>query len=162
MRAQSIGEIVELVFSCDIDHGEDNPKARVTKQINLLDAKVEVFDNHSSKIQLFEDVGVVMKYPTIETLKKLEAEIQEDQVDQAIDIISDCIDFVYNADEVFPAHEQTKEELIDFLNNLTTEQFNKIRSFFQTMPQLRVYVEYTCPVCNRHHNKYMEGLASFF
>jgi len=162
MRAQSIGEIVELVFACDVDHGDDNSKATVTKQLNLFDAKVEFFDNHESKIKLFGDVGIAMKYPNIETLKKLESDIGMEEVDQAIDIIVDCIDYIYDSEEVHPAKDQKRDALVNFLNDLTSEQFNKIRQFFQTMPQLRVYVDYTCPVCNLEHKKYMEGLASFF
>jgi hypothetical protein len=162
MRAQSVGEIVELVFSCDIDHGEENVKAKVTKQINLFDAKVEFFDGHASKINLFEDVGVVMKYPNIDTLKKLEADLGSQEIDQIVDIITDCIDYIYDAEEVYYTKDTKKEEMIDFINNLTSDQFNKLRQFFQTMPQLRVYIDYTCPVCGRDHKKYMEGLASFF
>jgi hypothetical protein len=162
MRAQSVGEVVELVFGCDLDHGEDNPKAKVEKQINLFDAKVEFFDGHQSKISLFDNVGVVMKYPNIETLKKLEADLSSQEIDQVVGIVADCIDYVYDDEEVYPAKDTKKEELIEFINNLTSEQFNKIRQFFQTMPQLRVYIDYTCPVCGREHKKYMEGLASFF
>jgi len=162
MRAQSVGEIVELVFSCDIDHGENNEKAKVVKQINLLDAKVEFSESHQSKISLFENVGIAMKYPNIETLKKLEAQLSENEIDQAIDIMVDCIDYIYDDEEVFQISEQPKQDAVDFLNNLTSEQFTRIQKFFRTMPQLRVYVDYTCPVCGREHEKYMEGLASFF
>lgn len=162
MRARSTGEFVDLVFTCDIDHGEDNPKARVIKQINLLDARVEFFDGHTNKIPLFENVGVVMKYPTLETLKKLETPIEDNEVDKAIDIIADCVDFIYDDKEVFPAHEQRRDDLIQFFNNLQKPQLDLIKNFFQTMPQLRVYVDYECPVCARKHKKYMEGLASFF
>lgn len=162
MRAQSIGEIVELIFSCDLDHGADNDKARVTKQLNLFDAKVEFFEGHQSKIPLFDNVGVVMKYPNIETLKKLESDIAVTEVDKIMDIVVDCIDYIYDDEQMYPAKEQKREELFEFLGNLTPDQFDKLRQFFRTMPQLRVYVDYACPVCGREHRKYMEGLASFF
>ena len=69
---------------------------------------------------------------------------------------------VYTTEEVFNTKDQTKQEVIDFLENLTQEQFKKIESFFLTMPKLQQIVEYDCPVCNKHHVKMMEGLASFF
>lgn len=162
MRANSIGEIVEMVFSCDEDHGDLNEKAKVVKQINLLDAKVETFEGHEKQIPLFGNIGMMMKYPGIETLKKLESDISGSELDVAIDIISDCIDYVYDGEEIYPAKDQKKTDLIEFLNNLTNDQFNRVKKFFQTLPQLRVYVEYTCPVCSKHHNRYLEGLASFF
>jgi len=42
-----------------------------------------------------------MKYPNIETLKKLEAQLSENEIDQAIDIMVDCIDYIYDDEEVF-------------------------------------------------------------
>ena len=161
MRSNSIGEIVQLIFACDTDHGEDNDKARSTVSINLQDVKVEESDNHTNKITLFGDVGIVMKYPNLSVLKRIETTSDED-FDVLFDIVSDCIDYIYSADEMFPAKEQSKQELIEFLNNLTSEQFEKIQQFFRTMPALRVYLKYTCPVCGREHDKYMEGLQSFF
>jgi hypothetical protein len=70
--------------------------------------------------------------------------------------------FEYSTEEVFNTKDQTKQEVIDFLENLTQEQFKKIETFFLTMPKLQQKVEYDCPVCNKHHVKTMEGLASFF
>ena len=162
MRAHSVGEVVELLFACDVDHGADNIKAKALKQINLFDAKVEFFDGHTSNIKLFGDVGVKMKYPSLDTLKKLESNIDSQDVDSVINIAVDCIDYVYDAEEVFPAKDQSRDELVTFVNDLTSDQFQKIRDFFRTMPQLRLYVDYSCPVCGKAHNKYMEGLASFF
>lgn len=161
MRAMSVGETVDLMFQCDVDHGADNEKARSLARINLLEVKVENFEGHTNKISLFDDVGIVLKYPTINTLKSIE-EAKTGGIDQVFDVVVDCIDYIYTSEEVFPAKDQTRQELIEFLNNLTSDQFEKMQQFFYTMPQLRAYVKYTCPVCNKEHNKYMEGLASFF
>lgn len=161
LRARSVGENVELMFQCDIDHGEENEKAISTVVIDLASVKVEFPEKHDKKIVLFGDVGVVMKYPTIDTLKKLEQSAEND-MDQIFDIVVDCIDFIYEGDEIFMAKDQSKAELIEFLNNLTAEQFGMVQDFFQTMPSLKVWVDYTCPVCSRAHHKYLEGLQSFF
>jgi len=161
MRAVSVGETVDLMFQCDVDHGVENEKAQALTRINLLDVKVETFEGHTNKVSLFDDVGIVLKYPTINTIKKLE-EANANDVEQVFDIVVDCIDYIYSSEEVFSTKDQTREELIEFLNNLTSDQFEKLQQFFYTMPQLRAYITYTCPVCNKEHNKYMEGLASFF
>ena len=49
IRGKSIGETVELLFSCDNDHGEQNDKARSKVTINLSDIQVTKKPNHSNK-----------------------------------------------------------------------------------------------------------------
>jgi rubrerythrin len=158
LRAVSVGEIVDLVFRCDTC---EVPEAITKVAVDLRQIKVETPEHHTNKFKLFGDVGIVMKYPTVDTLKKIEM-MDINNTEQVFEVTVDCIDYIYNADEVFPAHEQTKDELFEFLNNLTPDQFEDIQVFFKTLPQVRAYVKYTCPVCQKEHNKYMEGLQSFF
>jgi len=159
IRAKSVGENVELIFSCDVCEDE---KANVKLSIDLTKLKVETDPTHEAKIHLFNDVGIMMKYPSINVLNSLEKYGVDTEVDLVFDIVCQSIDYIYDNNEVYHAHEQTKEELVTFVNNLTTEQFGKIETFFETMPKLRQKVNYTCPVCSRIHNKVLEGLNSFF
>jgi hypothetical protein len=158
IRAKSVGEIVELLFLCDTC---DDDKAKAQVNLDISKFAVEFPEGHDTKISLFDDVGIVMKNPTLDTLDKLE-KIKEGDVDSIFDVVADCMESVYTTEEVFNTKDQTKQEVIDFLENLTQEQFKKIESFFLTMPKLQQIVEYDCPVCNKHHVKMMEGLASFF
>lgn len=158
LRAASVGEFVELFFKCDDSH-EGDPTIKVP--MDVREAKVEEFAGHTNKITLFNNVGVVMKYPNVDTLKKINT-ANDDEFDQVVDIVIDCIDYIYDADEVYAASDHSKQELVEFLNNLTSEQFEKIRKFFITMPKLRLYFKYTCPVCAKQYDRYVEGLSSFF
>lgn len=157
LRSVSVGEFVELLFQCDDCTDE---KARALVAVDLRNLKVTFPEGHTNKVALFDDVGIALKYPTINTMKKLEDESND--IDAIFDIVVDCIDYIYTTEEVFAAKEQSKDEMIQFLNNLTSEQFEKIQQFFRTMPTLRQDITYTCPVCGKVHNKYMEGLSSFF
>ena len=161
IRAKSVGETVDLVFPCDVDHGEQNEKARVKVSIDLTSLVVEKSPDHTSRIDLFNDVGVVMKYPTVDIMKKLE-KLETEDLDGIFAVMAECIDFVYQGDEIFYAKEQRHEELVQFLNNLTSEQFLKIQKFFETMPKIKKAVDYSCPVCGKQHHVVLEGLQSFF
>jgi len=158
IRAKSVGEIVELLFLCDTC---DDDKAKAQVNLDISKFQVDFPEGHDNKISLFDDVGIVMNNPTLATLVKLE-KIKEGDVDSIFDVVADCMESVYTTEEVFNTKDQTKQEVIDFLENLTQEQFKKIETFFLTMPKLQQKVEYDCPVCNKHHVKMMEGLASFF
>lgn len=158
LRSRSVGEYVELMFFCD---DCEDPNAKVKKTIDISAIEVKKLEEHVKKIELYDDVGIMMKYPNIETLIALE-KVKNGDVDAIFEVVADCIDYVYTKDEVFHAKEQTKQEITDFLNSLTQEQFKKIEKFFETMPKLSHEVDYDCPVCKKHHDKVLEGVESFF
>jgi hypothetical protein len=161
IRAKSVGETVELLFQCDTDHGEMNEKARAKVTIDLTKIEVKKVAGHTNKISLFGDVGVVMKYPSIEVLSKLQG-MDETNIESVFGIMIDSIDYIFDNEEIYHAKEQSSEELMEFLNNLSSDQFLKIQNFFTSMPKLSKEIEYDCPVCGRHHKKVLEGLQSFF
>jgi hypothetical protein len=161
IRAKSVGEIIELFFPCDVDHGDQNDKAKVKISIDLTKIEVEFPAEHTNKIELFGDVGIMMKYPTIELMTKLEKTDQDD-LDNIFDIVASCIDLIYEGDKIHYAKETKKEELLEFLYNLNSEQFVKVQNFFATLPRIKKEVEYNCPICGLHHKKVLEGMQSFF
>lgn len=159
IRAKSVGENVELLFSCD--DCPDDPKAKSRVVIDLTTLEVTKVPTHTNKITLFADVGVIMKYPTMDMMKLVD-DVERSDFDQVVSIIVDSIESIYTGSEVFHAKEQTKEELVNFVENLTPEQFKNIQTFFETMPRLKKEIDYTCPVCNKAHHKVLEGINSFF
>lgn len=161
LRAKSVGETVDLIMSCDEDHGEQNKLAKVKMSIDLTKIEVEASPDHTNKISMWGDVGVVMKYPSVDIIKKFET-IDNNDTETVFNIITQSIDYIYDGEEVYHAKEQTKDELLQFVNNLTTEQFQKIQGFFETMPKLKYDVHYNCPVCNKAHTVRLEGMDSFF
>lgn len=158
IRAKSVGEIVELIFFCD---DCDDDKAAVKKSFDITKIDVKFKEGHNKKIDLFDDVGVVMKYPNLHTLEKLMKSNITDS-DEITNVIIECIDYIYTSDEMFYGKEQSREELVTFIENLTTEQFNKVQAFFETMPRMEEPVKYTCPICRKEHNKLLTGLSNFF
>jgi hypothetical protein len=159
IRGKSVGETIDLLFNCDEDHGEQNEKARSKVTINIQDIKVIKPEEHTNNIPLFNNVGIIMKYPTLDATDLLQ---EASGIEEVFNLVADLIDCIYDGDDVYYAHETKKEELLQFLNNLTTEQFAKIQKFFETMPKISTKVEYKCPICGREHHKVLEGLQNFF
>jgi hypothetical protein len=160
IRAKSVGETVDLIVQCDEDHGEQNEKARVKLIIDLSTIVVEKDPKHTNKIELFGDVGMVLRYPTIEMMKRMES--AEDNLESIFQIVADSVDYIYQGEEIFYAKETSREEVLQFLENLTSDQFAKVNEFFTTMPRIKKDVEYKCPLCGKEHKKTLEGLQSFF
>lgn len=152
IRAKSAGEIIELTMQCD----KDATHARIPALIDLDKAAVHFPDGHLKTIPLYDDCGVIMRYPNLADLDKL------DSLDK-IDAVALCIESVYTADEVYAAAEQTPAEMRAYVESLTEVQLSKIRtSFLDTMPVFKYDLHYTCGECNHAHTKTVKGLASFF
>lgn len=158
IRCKSVGENTELIVKCD---DCDNEKAQVKLNIDLTKCDVTVPENHSNNILLFDDVGVVMKYPGLDTLEKID-KMNMGDLDAVFEVIIDCIDQIYDSKEVYHRKEQSQQELLQFVENLTQEQFKKLEEFFTSMPVMKQEVEYDCPVCAKHHKKVIKGIESFF
>ena len=158
LRAKSVGEIVELILKCDTC---EDDKASVQYDIDLTKLKVNIPKEHNKTIPLFGDVGVVMKYPSLDMLKKLE-NLDGSDTEAIFQIIQSCIDCIYDSQQMYSAKDHKPEEIRQFIDNLTQEQFLKLQAFFETMPKLEEKVNYKCPMCGKDHEKYVRGLEAFF
>ena len=158
LRAKSVGEIVDLVFTCG--HC-DQEKNKMKVQIDLTELKVDKPEGHTNTIQLFGNVGIKLKYPDIDLIRKLE-KMKGDDMTQIFEVVISCIDYIYDEEQMFYAKDSSKSELMQFLENLTSEQFVKIQSFFETMPKIKHDVDFTCPACGAKNHTSLEGINSFF
>ena len=69
---------------------------------------------------------------------------------------------VYNDEEMFAASECTKKELKEWVESLTSEHFQKIEKFFETMPKLKHTLKVTNPKTKKENTIELEGLSDFF
>ena len=153
LRCKSIGEQVELIFTCQ------NEKCG-QKESHTFDIKPEIIKHpeHTNKIELFDDVGVVMKYPGTEQMKKIMA-LNLNNPEEIIDMIAAHIDYVYDSEQVYSS---SKKELVKFIEELPRSASDKIKKFFETMPKLSQTVPYTCKHCGNTHDYTVEGIQNFF
>jgi hypothetical protein len=167
VRARSVGENVELQYRCNNKVGEevDGVKAEcghvVKLDINILDIKPEQADNHTTKIALTSTTGIIMKYPSLKMMEGIDKKDKGD-IEVVMETLLSCIDSVYTEDSVFYSKDLSKEELNDFVESLTREQFVKIQEFFDTLPKIKKDIDFKCSKCGYHENITIEGLQSFF
>jgi hypothetical protein len=77
-------------------------------------------------------------------------------------VLTDCIDYVFDNDQIYYAKDQTKEELDEFIDNLQQKDLEKIKVFFDTMPEIKKDVHFKCPKCLYEEDIQIKGLQSFF
>lgn len=156
LRCKSIGEEVELVFTCVNE--ECKQKGNHKFQIS---PEVVKHPDHTPKIELFDGVGAILKYPGTEQMKKIQ-KLNFNNPDEVIDLIASCIDYIYDDDQVYHAKDQSKKELAQFVENLPRTASDKIKQFFETMPRLSQTIEYECKHCGNKHEYLVEGIQNFF
>ena len=160
LRARSVGEIVENKYRCDnLVNGETCGNIMETS-VNLLDIKVEGLKKDNDVIQLTDTISVKMKYPEFSVIQKISN--SNNLTDVAFTMIAESIDYIYDGEQFYYAKETTTEELIDFLESLSQQQFAKIEEFFSNMPKLEKKIQMKCSKCGFEHNLDVEGLESFF
>jgi hypothetical protein len=148
LRSQSIGRDSEFNLICG-ECGHKTPTILDLDQIEL-----QITPDHKNKIMITDDIGVIMKYPTAEVLVDDDLPI--------FDLVVSCIDKIFTQDEIHDAKDQTTEEIVEFIEGLTSEQFEKIVEFFITSPKIFHNIEYTCVKCETENTVVVEGVENFF
>ena len=156
IRAKSVGEITTLRLKCP-----DDEKTTVKVDVNLTEIEVQTDKNHTNKIELTDEMGIMMKYPTIDSFA---GDMSEINASNMLEVISGCIDSIYDkgGEEVFEAKDQTKKELIEFIEQLNSKQFKNIQGFFDTMPKLKHTIKIKNPKTKKESEVVLQGLNYFF
>jgi len=157
IRGKSVGEEVEVLVTCP-----DDGITKVPMTINLDEIQVQVDDNHSKDIRLDDTLILRMKYPSMEEFVKNNFVLGDVNVDDTFDIVTSCIEQVYNEEESWSAKDCTKKELKDFVEQLSSKQFKEIENFFATMPKLSHTIIVKNPNTGVENEVVLEGLGSFF
>ena len=158
IRAKSVGEEIEVNIICP-----DDEETSVSVKINVDEIKIQTNEDHTNKIKLDDTLMMEMKYPSLEQFIKNNFDISNNSaIDQSFELVASCVDKIYNEDEVWAAADVTKKELMDFLDQMNTSQFQQIEKFFETMPKLSHTIKVTNPNTEVESEVVLEGLSSFF
>ena len=160
VRGKSVGEAIEIIVTCS-----DDGITEVPVKIYIDEIQVQKDPEHSQEIKLDESLILKMKYPSLNEFIKNNFDFSSNDmssIEKSLDIVSSCIDMVFNADECWAAADCTKKELNDWIETLTSQQFQEIEKFFNTMPKLSHTFKVTNPNTKAESEVTLEGLTSFF
>ena len=136
IRAKSVDNIVSLKY---IDN-ED--KKTYSFDIALDSIEIQYDPNHTNKIKVNDEIGIILKYPTTSVIEMIDDE-NISQADISTIMIKSCMDKIYDADDVYLVKESTEEELEEFIDSLNVKVFEEFQKFFESMPRLYYKIEYT-------------------
>ena len=157
IRAISVGEVVEILITC-----QDDEETKVKYNLNLTDVNVIFPEGHTNKIMLNDNTGVIMKYPSFDDFVEGQFANKEYNEDGVIKIIANSIDQIFQDEEVYDESTTNKKEFIQFVESLTKEQLEKIQAFFESAPRLEHKFKVTNPKTGVESEYTLRGLQSFF
>lgn len=153
LRAKSVDNIVKLSYR---DMEDDNV---YDFEVNLEEVNITKDDTIDPKIKITEDVGIIMRYPSVLMIEQLPYDIGEDEANELL--VAKCIDKVYDANNVYNVDEQTEEELEQFVDGLNVNVYNDVKQFFYKMPRLQYTIKYKNSLGNDRKIE-LNSLKDFF
>jgi hypothetical protein len=154
IRGKSVGEIIEFNLICG------NCKQSVSSSLNINEIPIVYNEYHTNKIEITKDLIVTMRYPKIEHLALLSSD--DDTVDNVYNMMADCIDVIQTSDEMYTRENSSPEDFREFVDNITSPQFEMLKLFFDTMPVIHHDIRFVCPKCSRHNVVNVDELVNFF
>lgn len=153
IRAKSESSNINFIMKC-IECQAEN---KIT--VSIDDLKTDIKKDIENTIQLSDELYVEMKYPAAEDL--FEDFNNKGDID-VIKLVKSCIKSFIHNENIFPVTKETSDEVMTFLEDLTSAQFSKFRDFIDNLPSNYIPYEFTCKSCGKKHNEKLEGLSTFF
>jgi len=152
IRGKAVGDVSTISFEHEC--GEV-----IKLDVDL--SKVEIVNNKniSDLVNLTDDIMIRLKPPSLDNVI---GAANKNQIDVVMEVVRECLVEIIQGKDVFSAQDHTKEELDEFLNSLNSGQFQKIQTYYESLPKMKQDIEYTCPKCGETKKETLEGLASFF
>ncbi len=153
-RAKSAGEKITINVT---DPNDETFTAE--HEINIDKISVHKDEKHTDLIELNETTFIKMRYPDISFFNE---GVNTDNITQTTSLIGRCVSSIIIDEETYNRVDMSEEEITEWLDDLTTEQFKKISEFFATMPRLKHSFTLKNKNTGNDFTIDLEGLADFF
>ena len=154
IRGKSVGEKVKLSLLCP-----DDEKTRVEVEVNLEEVDVQMSVGHTNTIELSKDITMIMKYPCLKDMTGFD---DEGEITNLFEMIKRCVHEVRQGETVYNRVDISDKELDEFIESMSTQNFEAVGSFFDTMPKLQHVINVKNPKTKKKGEVVLEGFQSFF
>lgn len=162
LRVMSVGEKLKLRFQALENSTCEECKKPRELEVDISQASVIFPEGHEKKVELTNNVGIVLKDPEARIMQELDKAKYSKDITDLLKIIWKCVDFVYEGDNITASKDVSLEEGVKFLESLKSNQFKKVEQFFNTIPKLHLSVPVKCSKCEYSETYVMEKLEDFF
>lgn len=160
LRQKSIGETVDLEYRCNntIDDTGKKCGTKIEYTLPLESVSIEPMKSGLNVLELSNNLIVTMRYPNIANI----VEIEKLQDEDTAKFIAESIISIATNDELFLSQDIEPKYMIDFVDNMSPRQIEKIIDFYEEFPTIRHKIILTCPKCGNSSTIELEGIQDFF
>ena len=134
LRSRSVSNLAKVYLTDNEDGNE------YTFEVDLEKVEMKTSPNHNPKIQLNDDISIMLKYPTTQMLDAIAT--MQVETKAFFEVMKYCIEFVLEGDKISVFAEATPEEQDEFVQSIDITTFTKITAFFETMPKMYYEINY--------------------
>lgn len=164
LRAKSVGETVKLEYICKNEVGEGDEKRPCNHttdyNINLENVVFETVPGHNDRVMITDKIGLKLRYPDLGT--DITIDDGDEKYVMMLRLLIDNIEYVFDEESIYKVEDLEKDELLNYLDEITVESLEEIRKFFKFSPRVTLKDNITCAACGYEHEIVTEELLSFF
>lgn len=159
IRAKSVGEKVDFNIKCE--DTECNFETEVSA--DLSKATVENADKISNMIEITPAVTIEMEHLSYnDIMNNSEMSLDKTESEIVFETVLKCIKTVYTEDERIEVKDEPLENLVAFVDSMTSAQYAKLKEFIITIPQVSLDLSWNCGGCGKQQQMKLKGLSDFF
>lgn len=160
LRAKSIGEKIETSYVCNNVVDGQKCGGVFEASIDISNCVIEKNNDITMDIVLSNKLSIKMKYPSYSIMKMITG--NENNFQKKVRIISSCIERIVNGDKIYSSKDFSKEELVEFIDGLTHEQYAKLEAFVDNLPSFAIESSGICGKCGFEHKIKYTDFTRFF
>jgi len=156
MRTKSVGETTKLTFKCAECESDNEVK------IPINEVNVTLPEDNVDTIDIGGQYNLKLQYPEFSAMANMDRPKEETEAQLLFKTAGMCMHTLETEEEQIIFADETPEAINEFMESLTSEQFNIILEFTQKMPTIKHDGKFDCAKC-KHNNKYnIQGMQDFF
>lgn len=133
LRAKSVNNVIDFKIT-DPDTEEE-----IDVSLNIDDIEIDYKEEHKKIIEVTDDISLHMKYPSIDYLNAAKDQASDESV---FNLMKQSIDKVVQGDSVYKLQDFTEKEVEEFVDSLGSHVITSIKTFFDTIPQMKFEHKY--------------------
>jgi hypothetical protein len=155
IRSKSVGETSKVSISCK----ECEAKNEVKIDVSSIQIDVPEVDN---MIQVTPEITLEMKWPSYNDIISLGIKDEKSLQASTFGLIGKCISAIHTEEERIDTKDVSLKELEEFIDSMTSEQFQKVSSYIEKMPKLAHDIHFDCCLCGHGNDITLQGMTDFF